>query len=70
MLQSQPKSMVAMAFHIFTTFEIQDTFLVGKVKINNERLNKVKIKNLKTFKKLTIISKDEFIIVIKTILNL
>jgi len=42
--------MVIMALHIFTTFEIQDTFLVCKVKINNEKLNKVKINNLKTFK--------------------
>jgi hypothetical protein len=62
--------MVTMAFHIFTTFGIRDTFSVGKVKINNEKLNKVRINNLKTLEKLTIITKDEFIIGIKTILKL
>jgi hypothetical protein len=61
--------MATMAFHVFTTFEIEDTFLVGKVKINNERLNKVKINNLKTLKKLIDITKDEFKIGIKTLLN-
>jgi hypothetical protein len=31
----------------FTTSEIRNAFMVGKVEINNQRLNKVKFNNLK-----------------------
>jgi len=35
MLQIQSKNMTIVAFCFFTTFKIQDTFLVSKVDINN-----------------------------------
>jgi hypothetical protein len=60
MLQSQSKCMATMAFCFFTTFKILNIFLANKVGINNERLNKVKINNLKIVKKLGVIIEEEF----------
>jgi hypothetical protein len=70
MLQIQSKSMATLAACFSTTFDIRNTFLVGKVEINNHRLNKVKISNLKTTKDLGVIIKDKFRIRIKSILDL
>jgi hypothetical protein len=57
--------MVAMAFCLYTTFKISNIFLAIKVEINNERLNKVKINNLKVVRKLGVIIEEEFKIGIK-----
>jgi hypothetical protein len=65
MLQNQSKCMVAMAFCFYTTFKISNIFLASKVEINNERLNKVKINNLKVVRKLGVIIEEEFKIGIK-----
>jgi hypothetical protein len=53
--------MTTMVFHFSTTFQIQDAFLASKVEINNEKLNKVKINNLKVARKLSVIIEEEFI---------
>jgi autotransporter adhesin len=47
MLQIQSKNMVIVAIHFSTTSEIWNAFLISKVETNNQRLNKVKISNLK-----------------------
>jgi len=47
MLQSQSKSMAKVVSCFSTTSQIQDAFLVSKVEINNEKLNKMKICNMK-----------------------
>jgi hypothetical protein len=52
MLQNQSKSMAIVAWCFSTTSQIRNTFLINKVEINNERLIKVKINNLKTIKEL------------------
>jgi hypothetical protein len=52
--------MVIMASHFLTTFQIQDAFLAGKVEINNEKLNKVKINTLKVVRELDVITEEEF----------
>jgi ribosomal protein L30E len=70
MLQIQSKSMVTVAACFSTTFDIRNTFLIVKVEINNHRLNKVKISNLKTTKDLGVIIKDKFRIGIISILDL
>ncbi len=44
--------------------------MVGKVEVNNQRLNKVKINNLKIVRDLGVIIKDEFKIRIRSILDL
>jgi hypothetical protein len=62
--------MAIIATHFSTTFEIWNTFLVGKVEINNDKLNKVKTNNLKTTKDLGVITKDEFRIGIILVLDL
>ncbi len=59
MLQNQSKSMAIMASRFSTTSHIQDAFLTGKVEINNEKLNKVTIINLKAIKKLSVITEEE-----------
>ncbi len=53
--------MTTMVFNFSTTFQIQDAFLASKVEINNEKLNKVKINNLKVARKLSVIIEEEFI---------
>jgi len=65
MLQSQSKCMATMAFCFYTTFKISNIFLASKVEINNERLNKEKINNLKVVRKLGVIIEEEFKIRIK-----
>ncbi len=60
MLQSQSKCMATMAFCFYITFKISNIFLDSKVEINNERLNKVKINNLKVVRKLGVIIEKEF----------
>jgi hypothetical protein len=47
--------MATMASRFSTTSQIQDAFLLGKVEINNEKLKKVKISNLKVIKGLSVI---------------
>jgi hypothetical protein len=59
MLKYQFKNMVIIIIHFSTTFDIQNAFLVSKVEINNHRLNKVKISNLKTIKDLGVIVEDK-----------
>ncbi len=44
--------------------------MVGKIEINNQRLNKVKISIVKTIRNLGEITKDEFRIGIKLVLDL
>jgi hypothetical protein len=70
MLQIQSKNMVTIVVYFSTTSDIQNTFLVSKVEINNHRLNKVKISNLKTTKDVRVIIKNEFKIRIRSILDL
>jgi hypothetical protein len=70
MLQIQSKNMVTIVVHFSTTFDIRNAFLASKVEINNHRLNKVKISNLKTTKDLGVIIEDKFKIKIKSILDL
>jgi len=62
--------MVTIVVYFSTTSDIQNTFLVSKVEINNHRLNKVKISNLKTTKDVCVIIKNEFKIRIRSILDL
>jgi hypothetical protein len=69
-LQIQSKNMVTIVVHFSTTFDIRNAFLASKVEINNHRLNKVKISNLKTTKDLGVIIEDKFKIKIKSILDL
>ncbi len=45
-----------MASRFPITSQIRDTFLVSKVEIDNEKLDKVKINNLKVAKKLSVIT--------------
>jgi hypothetical protein len=52
--------MATMASCFSITFQIRDTFLANKVEIDYEKLNKVKINNLKVVKKLSVITKEEF----------
>jgi hypothetical protein len=56
MLQSQSKNMVIVVSHFLATFQIRDAFLVGKVEINNEKLNKMKISTLKVVRELNVIT--------------
>jgi hypothetical protein len=44
--------------------------MVGKIEINNQRLNKVKISNVQPTRDLSVITKDEFRIKIKLVLDL
>jgi hypothetical protein len=48
--------MVTMAFHFSTTSQICDAFLANKVEINNEKLIKLKINNLKVVRELGVIT--------------
>jgi hypothetical protein len=50
------KSMATLASQFSSTYDVNDVFLVGKMDINNERKNKVKISKLKVAKNLTMIS--------------
>jgi hypothetical protein len=50
------KSMATIANQFSSTSDITDVFLLGKMDINNERKNKVKISNLKMAKTLRMIS--------------
>ncbi len=67
MLQIQSKNMAIVVAHFSTTFDIRNVFLASKVQINNHKLNKVKINNLKTTKDLGVIIEDEFRIGIRSI---
>jgi hypothetical protein len=62
--------MVTVITRLSTTSKIWDTFIVGKFEINNQRLNKVKINNVKTTRDLGVIIEDEFRIGIKLVLDL
>jgi hypothetical protein len=62
--------MVTIASRFSTTSQILDTSLIGKVEINNEKLNKVKINNLKATRELGIIMEEEFILGVRAILHL
>jgi hypothetical protein len=70
MLKIQSKNMVIIIVHFSTTSYVQNAFLASKVEINNHRLNKVKISNLKTTKDLGVIVEDEIRLRIKSILDL
>jgi len=52
--------MATMASYFSITSQIRDTFLASKVEIDCEKLNKVKINNLKVARKLNVITKEEF----------
>jgi hypothetical protein len=62
--------MVTIVACFSTTFKIWNTFMVGKIEINNQRLNKVKISNVQPTRDLSVITKDEFRIKIKLVLDL
>jgi len=62
--------MATMASCFSTTSQIQDAFLLGKVEINNEKLKKVKISNLKVIKGLNVIMEKKFSLGVRTILHL
>jgi hypothetical protein len=62
--------MATMASHFSTTSQIRDAFLLGKVEINNEKLKKVKISNLKVVKGLSVIMEKKFSLRVRTILHL
>jgi hypothetical protein len=52
--------MATMASCFSITSQIRDTFLVSKVEIDYEKLNKVEIHDLKIARKLSVITKEEF----------
>jgi hypothetical protein len=52
------------------TSNVHDAFLLGKMDINCERKNKIKIYHLKMIKYLNMISQEEFIIEVRAILEL
>jgi hypothetical protein len=54
MLHNQFKNMAMVASHFSSTFEIYNVFLVSKVEINNEWKKKIKIKNLKASRYLSV----------------
>jgi hypothetical protein len=60
MFQSQFRNMVIGVSHFSTTLQIRDAFLASKVEINNKKLNKVKISNLKVVRQLYVITKEKF----------
>jgi hypothetical protein len=62
--------MAIVVAHFSPTFDIRNVFLASKVQINNHKLNKVKINNLKTTEDLDVIIEDEFRIGIRSILDL
>jgi autotransporter adhesin len=70
MLQIQSKNMVIVGVHFSTTSKIWNAFLTSKVETNNQRLNKVKISNLKKLINLGVITKNEFRIGIILFLDL
>jgi hypothetical protein len=43
-----------------STSNIRNVFLINKMEINNEQKKKVKTKNIKEIRNLSIISKEEF----------
>jgi hypothetical protein len=51
--------MTTVASHFSTISQIWDAILVGKVEIDNEKLNKVKINNLKTTRELGVIMEEK-----------
>ncbi len=59
-----------MAFCFSTTSQIQDASLASKVEINNEKLNKMKICNMKIVKKLGVIIEEEFRSRVKALLHM
>jgi hypothetical protein len=52
-----------------TTFEKQNSFLVGKVDQKNEWKREMKIQNLKKVKNLGVMTKEEFKLKVRAILN-
>ncbi len=58
MLEIQSKRMAIVVACFSTTSKIQDAFMVGKVEVNNQRLNKVKISNLTIVRYLGVIIED------------
>ncbi len=53
-----------------TTFELWNAFLAGEVDIKNEWEKKMKIQNLKKTKNLGVMTKEEFKLKVREILNL
>jgi hypothetical protein len=64
------RSMAIMAHQFSLTSNVHDALLLGKMDINCERKNKVKINHLKKHKHLNMISQQEFRIEVRAILEL
>jgi hypothetical protein len=64
------KRIATMASQFSFMFDVCDAFLLGNMDINHERKNKVEINNLNMAKYLGMISKKEFKLEIKAILEL
>jgi len=64
------KNMATMASWLLSTFDVHDFFWLGKIKIDHERKSKIKSNNLKTFRDLKVILKEEFKAKVRTILEL
>jgi hypothetical protein len=64
------KSMATMASQFYLTFDICNVFSLHKMNINCERKNKIKTNKLKMARDLKLISKEEFKIKVKVILEL
>jgi hypothetical protein len=69
MLQIQSKSMAIVATQFSITSNIWNAFLANKVDINNQKLHKMKISNLKIIRHLGVIIKYKFKIGIRLILT-
>jgi hypothetical protein len=64
------RNMATMANRFSFTSNVHDAFLLGKMDINYERNNKVKVNHLKMLKDLNMISQKQFRIEVKAILEL
>jgi hypothetical protein len=64
------KRMATVASQFSFMFDVCDAFLLGNTDINHERKNKVEINNLNMAKYLVMISKKEFKVEVKVILEL
>lgn len=64
------KSMATMASQFYLTFDICIVFLLPSMNINCEKKNKIKTNKLKMARDLKVISKEEFKIKVRVILEL
>jgi hypothetical protein len=67
-MNSRRMAIVASQFSLM--FDVCDAFLLGNMDINHERKKKVEINNLNMVKNLGMISKKEFKVEVKVILEL